>query len=184
MFEFLKKLFKKSVPVKAGETVNINISGNNITLNGNKLVLPTEIDNVTAILGNPRAQQYDTKVSDKQFLDSMYKNNSVTNRVNFMWDDLGIKCYTLNGKTVTTFSVELNKGSLNYPNTTRDLFKGNVTINGKPWLDTVKTGQDLEVIQQLRLGKYTITCEYTDFEAEASKRTEKDYTGIEVSIAK
>ena len=138
MFEFLKNLFnKKPVPVKSGDTVGVDFNGKNIGINGNKLVIPFQIGEISAILGEPRAVHYETKPEDKEFFDKTYGANSAVNRTNYFWDSLGIKCYTLDGRTVNTFSVELNKGVLEYPNAPESLFKGNVTINGKPWLPQV-----------------------------------------------
>lgn len=186
MFEFLKNLFRKPMPIKAGDPISIDITGKNIIINGNKLVLPFPIDQISAIIGTPRAVHYETKAEDKGFFDKTYGANSAIDRTNYFWDSIGIKCYTLDSRTVSTFSVELNKGVLDYPNTTENLFKGNVTINGKPWLPQIKAGTDKEVIQQLRLGKHTLTAEYTDegFAQQPSQRSEKSYTGIEVSLAK
>lgn len=186
MFEFLKNLFKKAAPIQAGEPIRIDITGQIIVINGSKLSLPFGIDQISSILGAPRAIHYETKPEDKAFFDKSYGENAVTDRTNFFWDSIGIKCYTLDGRNVSTFSVELNKGSLSYPNTTESLFKGNVTINGKPWLPQVKAGKDLDVIQQLQLGKYTITAEFTDegFDQQPSQRNEKSFSGIEVGITK
>lgn len=183
MFDFLKKIFNKTFPVAEGEPIRIDITGKNIVINEkNKLTLPVDIDTMVKIFGNPRAMQFDTKMDDKNFLDSMYGQNTVTNRVNYIWDQLGIKCYTLNGKTVTTFGIELNKGTLDYPHVSEKLFNGKITINGKHWLPIVKAGEDCEVIQHVYLGKYLLTCEYVDFEQEMTYRTEKDYTGIEIGL--
>lgn len=186
MFEFLKNLFKKPKPVQPGETINIDITGQNIVINGNKLLLPFNVDKISAVIGTPRAVHYETKPEDKAFFDKTYGANAVTDRTNYFWDSIGIKCYTLDSRTVNTVAIELNKGVLDYPNTTQSLFNGNVTINGKPWLPQIKAGKDMDVIQQLRLGKYSLVAEYTDegFDQEPSQRSEKSYTGIEVGIAK
>lgn len=186
MFESLKKLFKKPAPVKAGEPISIDITGSGIVINGSRLSLPFDIDRISSILGAPRAVHYETKPEDKAFFDKSYGANAVTDRTNYFWDSIGIKCYTLDSRTVNTFSVELNKGNLDYPNTTETLFKGSVTINGKPWLPQVKAGEDLDVIQQLKLGGCTITAEFTDegFDQQPHMRDEKSFTGLEVAAAK
>lgn len=91
MFDFLKKIFNKTFPVAEGEPIRIDITGKNIVINEkNKLTLPVDIDTMVKIFGNPRAMQFDTKMDDKNFLDSMYGQNTVTNRVNYIWDQLGI----------------------------------------------------------------------------------------------
>lgn len=183
MLEFLKNLFKKVTPVKAGEPIHIDISGKTISVGGNNITLPCGIEKITAFLGQPRAQHYDTKPEDKEFLEKMHKNTTVTNRVNYMWDELGIKCYTLDGKTVNTFGVELNKGVLDYPDVPEKLFGGTLTINGQPWLSVIKSGSDEIVLQKLRLGKFSLCAEYTDIDQNPDERTERDFTGIETGLA-
>ena len=92
--------------------VNINrvengkiITNKKIKINGNKISIPCDIEALTLILGQPRAQHYETKPDDKAVLEEMHNDASVTDRVNYMWDSVGIKCYTLDGKTVNTFSI-------------------------------------------------------------------------------
>lgn len=182
MFDFFNKLFKKATPVKAGEPFRIDISGKGISVGGNNITIPCGIEKISAILGQPRAQYYETKPDDKEFLEKMH-GASVTYRVNYMWDELGIKCYTLDGKTVNTFGIELNKGVLDYPNVPTSLFRGTVTINGQPWLSAIKSGSDEIVLQKLAVGKYSLSAEYVDIDQDISLRTEKDFTGIEVGLS-
>lgn len=182
MFEFLKNLFNKVTPVKGGEPVYINITDRNIVINRNKITLPCNIDKISAILGQPRAQRYETKPEDKKKLEQMHPNAKVTDRVNYMWDNLGIKCYTLDGKTVNTFGIELNKGVLEYPNVPVNMFGGTVTINGRSWLQAIKLGDDEMVLQKLRVGNYSLCAEYVDIDQDMNARTERDYTGIEIAL--
>lgn len=181
MLEFLKKFFNKIYPITAGEPLFIDITGKKIIINKNKITVPCNIETLTSILGQPRAQHYETKPDDKQFLEKMHKR-SVTDRVNYMWDDLGIKCYTLDGKTVSTFGIELNKGVLEYPNVPQKLFGGTLTIMGRSWLSTIKSGSDEIVLQKLRVGNYSLCAEYVDIDQDMNLRTERDYTGIEVAL--
>lgn len=182
MFEFFKRLFDKVIPIAEGEPVQINITDSKIIINKNKLSLPCSVEKITAILGTPRAQRYETKNEDKNFLQKMHNNASVTDRVNYMWDNLGIKCYTLDGKTVHTFGVELNKGVLDYPNVPKSLFGGVITIKGQPWLSAIKSGSDEMVLQKLKVGSFSLCAEYVDIDCDMNLRTEKDYTGIEISL--
>lgn len=181
MFEFFKNQFNKVTPIKAGEPVSIDITDKNIKIGGNKISIPCDIETITQILGQPRAQHYDTKPEDSEAL-AKINNTAVTDRTNYMWDDLGIKCYTLDGKTVSTLGIELNKGSLEYPNVPRQLFTGILTINGQHWLPVIKSGMDQMVIQVQRVGKYSVCAEYTDMDQDSDARTERDYTGIEVTL--
>ncbi|MDE7281680.1 MAG: hypothetical protein K2N36_08075 [Ruminiclostridium sp.] len=182
MFEFLKNLFNKVTPLKEGEPVYINITDKNIVVNQNNITLPCSIDRITAILGQPRAQRYETKPEDKEMLRKMHPNEKVTDRTNYMWDNLGIKCYTLDGQTVNTFGIELNKGVLDYPNVPSNMFGGTVTINGRPWLQAIKLGDDEMVLQKLKLGKFSLCAEYVDIDQDMNDRTERDYTGIEIGL--
>lgn len=182
MFEFFKSLFNKVTPIKAGEPVHIDITNKKIKINGNKISIPCDIEALTLILGQPRAQHYETKPDDKAVLEEMHNDASVTDRVNYMWDNVGIKCYTLDGKTVNTFSIELNKGTLEYPHIPQKLFEGTLTINGQHWLPIIKSGWDGTVIQKQRVGCYSLCAEYVDIDQDVDSRTEKDYTGIEVTL--
>ncbi|MCM1298100.1 MAG: hypothetical protein NC203_06060 [Firmicutes bacterium] len=189
MFEFLKRLFgKKSdavqirlVPLQPGEAVCVDLRSDRITINQSVLTLPIDIMRLIQILGEPRVQQFETKLEDKEFLEKLHSGAQVTNRANYMWDGLGIKCYTLDGTTVNTIGVELNQGFLEYPHIPQNKFAGTVTIEGKPWLSEINKGVDCnEILRQLYLGNYLLTAEYTDFEQISGTPSEKDYTGIEI----
>lgn len=189
MFEFLKKLFGKKpkgvqvqiVPLQPGETVNIDIRGDRIIVNQSVLTLPIDITKLMQIFGEPRVKQFETKVADKEFLERLHGGDPVTNRANYMWDNLGIKCYTLDGTTVNTIGVELNQGSLEYPHIPQNKFAGTVTIEGEPWLPKINRGSDCdEILRELYLGNYLLTAEYVDFDSISGTPAEKDYTGIEI----
>lgn len=182
MFEIFKNLFNKITPIKSGDSIYIDITNKKIKINSNKISIPCDIDKLALILGQPRAQHYETKSDDKVFLEKLHNNAKVTDRVNYMWDNLGIKCYTLDGKTVNTFGIELNKGILEYPNVPQRLFEGTLTINGQHWLPVIKSGRDEMVLQKKQIGYYSLCAEYVDIDQDMSSRTEKDYTGIEVAL--
>lgn len=182
MFNFLKKPVNKIVPVSSGEPVVIDISESRISINQNKVLLPCNINLLTEILGQPRAQKYETKPEEIETLKKMHPKAAIIDRINYMWDDLGIKCYTLDGTTVNTFGIELNKGVLEYPNVPVSFFGGTITIKGQPWLSAIKSGNDEIVLQELRLGSFNLAAEYVDIDQEPNQRTERDYTGLEVSL--
>lgn len=193
MFEFLKRLFGKKtkvvqaqiVPLQQGEAVNIDISGDRITVNKSVFTLPIDITRLIQIMGEPRVQQFETKIADKEFLERLHGGAPVTNRANYMWDGLGIKCYTLDGTTVNTFGVELNQGFLEYPHIPQNKFAGTVTIEGRPWLPEINKGKDCdEILRELYLGNFLLTAEYVDFDSISGTPAEKDYTGIEIQNKK
>ncbi len=193
MFEFLKKLFgKKSggvqnklVPIQSGEAIHIDIKGDRIILNQSVFGLPSDITDFIRVLGEPRVQQFETKIEDKEFLQKLHNGAPVTNRANYMWDDLGIKCYTLDGATVNTVGIELNQGILQYPHVPQNKFKGTLTIEGKPWLPEINRGENADdIMRRLYLGKFLLTAEYVDYDSISAAPAEKDYTGIEIQNRK
>ena len=174
-------LFKKKGIVRNDSNCTIDITENYITINGRNFEVPMHIDPLIEVLGTPRSIKFKTKEEDRKFLEGMHGEGMVTNRVNYVWDDLGLNCYTMNGKVLTCFGIELNHGET-YPQTPKKIFTGKLTINGRHWLDAVKEGEDCEVLQHVYLGDYVITAEYVDFEQDMSTRDESSYTGIEISL--
>lgn len=159
----------------------VNITEEYITINGRNFEVPMHIDPLIEVLGTPRVIKCKTDEKDKEFLEKMHGEGMVTNRVNYVWDELGINCYTMNGKVLTCLGIELNHGET-YPQTPKKVFTGTLTINGRPWLEAVKEGKDCDVLQQVSLGGYTLTAEYVDFEQDMATRDETSYTGIEISL--
>ena len=191
MFEFLKRLFGKKtkvvqaqiVPLQPAEPINIDIRGDRIVLNQSVFDLPIDITKLMQILGEPRVKQFETNIADKEFLERLHGGNPVTNRANYMWDDLGIKCYTLDGTTVSTFGIELNQGSLEYPHIPQNKFSGTVTIEGEPWAARINKGNDRDgILRDLILGKFLLTSEYIEFDNGKADPSDKHYTRIEIQL--
>lgn len=191
MFEFLKKLFGKKPkgvqvqidPLQSGEPISIDIRGDRIVLNQSVFDLPIDITKIIQILGEPRVKQFETHIEDKEFLERLHGGDPVTNRANYMWDNLGIKCYTLDGVTVTTFGIELNQGDLEYPHIPQNKFTGTVTIEGEPWVARINKGTDRDgILRDLILGKFLLTSEYIEFDNGKAELSDKEYTGIEIQL--
>lgn len=88
------------------KTFTTDIAANGVKVNGKKkFSLPVDIKRLSEIFGNPRAVAFETKREDKEFLESMHGKNTVTNRVNYTWDDLCVHAYAHNGSTVTCFGI-------------------------------------------------------------------------------
>lgn len=189
---FFKKLFGKLSSAKqtegtapqtaATEGYVIDIQGDCFILNGTRIEVPMHIGAFTAILGNPRAQKFKNKPGDKEFFERT-EHEQITQRVNYMWDELGLKAYTLNGSVVNTFEIEFKKADYETKKSaTKTKFKGKVTINGKPWFNEMMSGKDFEVFRRKVVGNYSLIAEYADFEQDDSTRTENDFTGIEIQL--
>lgn len=139
------------------------------------------IDALTAVLGEPRKVSFKTDPENKEFLEKLH-SSPVTDRVNYAWDELGLMCYTYNGKVVTTFGICMQPSDCASPATPRMLFGGTVLIGGQPWFPVVMRGEDCDVMRELNFGEYLLTAEYTDFDQDDDTRTEKDFTGIEIQL--
>lgn len=177
----LFNLFKKKGVVSNDSSCTINISDEYITINGRNFEVPMHVDGLIEVLGSPRVIKCKTDKKDRDFLEKMHGEGMVTNRVNYVWDELGINCYTMNGKIITCIGIELNHGT-KYPQTPKKVFTGTLTICNRHWLDAIRLGEDCEVLQQLHLGGYTLTAEYVDFDQDMATRDETSYTGIEISL--
>ena len=181
---FFGSLFGKKTEKASGfssKNYTIDICDNYFVINGNKLDLPIHIDALAAVLGKPRSVSFKTDEKDRQFLEELH-SEPVTKRVNYTWDALGLKCYTLNGKVVNTFGICTQPQTNNAPSNPKGLFEGRITINGQPWLPVVMAGKDCEVMREVYLGSYLISAEYTDFEQDDVTRDETSFTGLEIQL--
>lgn len=180
MLGFFKKKYKGIV--QDSQSCTVNITEEYIEINGKRVEIPMHIDYLSQVLGEPREVKFKTADKDKAFLEAMHGKGMVTNRVNYIWDDLGIMCYTQNGKIISCLGIELNHGERPYPHTPKSVFKGTVTINGRHWLPVIKAGEDCEVLQRAYVGSYLITGEYVDIAQTMEERDERSYTGLEIQL--
>ncbi len=178
-------IFKKrsgTAPFPA-EQCSVDFSENGMTINGMKLDVLVHLDAAVKLLGNPRSEKYKTSAENREFLEGVHGNGMVTNRVNYTWDDIGIYCYTLNGKVVHCFGFKMsNNGDLHLKHDPEKLFSGTLTICGRPWQQVIALGEDCEVLRELRVGDYLITAEYADPFA-GDNPEDGGYSCIEISLA-
>lgn len=181
---FLSSLFgKKGSEIgESSHEFKIEIGENGFSINGTQLDVPIHITALSDILGKPRRTGFKTDAEDREIYEKLHPGEVFVQRVNYTWDDLGLMCYTNNGSVVNCFGICLNKSDYNVASNPKKMFGGTVLINGKPWLDAVLAGKDLEVMRQLVVGDYSLTAEYTDFDQDDSKRDEKSFTGIEIQL--
>lgn len=160
MFGFFRK--KTAAPF-TGEQCSVDISENGLMINGMKLDIPMHMDAAEKILGTPRSQTFRTSSENREFLEQTHGKGMVTKRVNYTWDELGIYCYTVNGKVVHCFGFMLrNDPEMNLKHSPAKMFSGTLTINGEPWDKAILRGDDCEVIRVLPVGYYSVTAEYAD----------------------
>ena len=177
------KLFGKKPPQVADKSKKfcIDIREDCFVVNGQTLEVPIHIESLKRVLGQPRKKTFHTSETERHVLEALNKEQ-ITNRTNYYWDDLGLKCYTNNGGVVNCFAIVFRHGDYNEAVQSKMLYGGNVTIMGEPWLEVMKTGEDCHMFRQKRVGYYSLTAEYVDFDQPDETRTEKDFTGIEIQL--
>lgn len=172
---------KKDGNNETSKNFSIDICDNYFVINGQKLEVPIHIDALTAVLGKPRAQHFKTDANSQHVLESLH-SEPVSNRVNYTWDDLGLMCYTHNGKVVNTFGICIQPQTNDSPSNPKSLYKGKISINGGPWLPVIMAGENCDFFREAQVGSYLITAEYTDFEQDDITRNEKSFTGLEIQL--
>lgn len=183
MMGLFRKLFgKKPEGVsEISKNYTIDICDDHFVINGQKFEVPMHIDALSNVLGEPRAKHFKTKEEDREFLEKLH-SEPVSNRVNYTWDELGLMCYTYNGKVVNTFGICIQSQGNDSPSNPKQLFGGTLTINGGAWLPVIMAGKDCEVMREAYVGEYLITAEYTDFEQDDATRDETSFTGLEIQL--
>ena len=179
---FLSALFGKNKAASVDTSgYTIDIRPDCFVINGSRLEVPMHINALKAVLGEPRAHTFKTDAETQHVLETMH-GESITNRVNYTWDSLGLICYTYNGKVVNTFGIQTQKQTNSSPSNARSQYHGTITINGQPWFPYVMAGKDLEVMREAYVGEYLISAEYTDFDQDDSTRDETSFTGLEIQL--
>lgn len=181
MFGFFRKKVNNTASL-SGEQCNIDLSENGITINGVKLDVLVHIEAAEKLLGEPRGKKFRTSSDSREFLEGRYGEGMVTNRVNYTWDDLGIYCYTMNGKVVSCFGFMFRSSpEMDLKYAPAKMFSGTLTIGGEPWEQAVRRGEDCEFLRELRLGSYLVTAEYTD-PFSGSTPDESGYNCVEIQL--
>ena len=144
------------------------------------ICLSVHLEAAEKLLGTPRGKKYHTSAETKEFLENSYGEGMVTNCVNYTWDDLGIYCYTRNGKVISSFGF-MFRNTLELKHSPKKMFSGVLTINGQPWQEAIMQGVDSEFFRELVLGGYTVIAEYTDpFSGETPD--DGGYNCVEISL--
>lgn len=172
----------KSIGVsEKSKSYTIDIRDDCFVINGEKLEVPMHIDALSKVLGEPRAKRFKTDPESEHVLEVMH-GEPITDRVNYTWDELGLMCYTYNGKVVNTFGICIQPQISDSPSNPKQLFGGKLTINGEHWLSVALAGRDEDVFREFTVGNYLITAEYTDFDQDDATRDETSFTGLEIQL--
>lgn len=171
---------KKTAAPFAGEQCVVDISKDGLMINGTMLDVLVHLEAAEKLLGSSRGKKYRTTAENREFLEESCGSGMVSNRVNYTWDDLGIYCYTMNGKVISSFGFMFNN-AMELKHSPKKMFSGVLTINGEPWQQAISRGEDCEFFRELILGGYTVIAEYTDpFSGETPD--EGGYNCVEISL--
>lgn len=173
-----------AVVSERSRTMTIDIHDDCVVIDGKRLELITRIDEWSAALGEPRTNECENTPLAEAAIDYLYPNGTVTKRVNYIWDDMGLRCFTYDGVTVKSIEIHIQPSSCDmgdvFPETQ---FGGRLTINGQHWLPIIKSGKDTGYLRKINIGKFQLIGDYRDYNERNSKRDETSYEGISVSIA-
>ncbi len=164
------------------EIRHINLTSNGIEVDGNLLDVPVHIVAAKRLFGKPRAEKFRTSKCLRQVLEKRFGKGTVKKRVNYAWDKLGIYCYTLDGKVIYDFGIRLSTEGKYYRQYPISVFKGTLTIEGRPWTEVIKDASDEVTCCHYHAGGYFIKIDYNELLEESQKREEKDYVRIEFGI--
>ena len=157
------------------EAISIDFSEDGMHVGDKVIPLPVDGEKLIALWGEPRVVVHENEV-----------NLDAPRRTNYVWDEIGIFCYLYEQdgvhSDVYSIGVVVNKDNdyVHYP---EKMFKGTMTIEGKPWYKALPTGEDLELFRVYTVGDYSLWSEYTDIYNPEKTGTAADYVGIEMSIA-
>lgn len=189
---FFRNLFKKKEPQEKApavvsehsKTMEIDIRDDCIMIDGKRFELYTQIGEWSSVLGEPRTIECENTPLAAAAIDYLYPDGSVTKRVNYVWDNVGLRCFTYDGVTVRCVEIHIQPPSHDmgsaYPETQ---FGGVITINGQHWLPIIKRGKDTGYLRTIKVGKFELIGGYRDYNERNSKRDETSYESITVSIA-
>ena len=157
------------------EQISLDFAEDGMHVGDKVIPLPVDGAELIALWGEPRVVVHENEV-----------NLDAPKRTNYVWDEIGIFCYLYEQdgvhSDVYSIGVVVNKDNdfVHYP---EKMFKGTMTIEGKPWYKALPTGEDLELFRVYTVGDYSLWSEYTDIYNPEKTGTAADYVGIEMSIA-
>ncbi|MBD5111188.1 MAG: hypothetical protein HDT42_01430 [Ruminococcaceae bacterium] len=166
-------------PVEISERskgITIDIRDDRLMINGKEFDIPSHIDAFKAVFGEPRVTECETTDAMREFLEEI-SGEPVTNRANYTWDELGLECYTYDGKTVNSFCVYLSPSKHESDAAPRMMFGGTLTINEQHWLPVIKRGKKEKAI----IGKYSVIANLIDYNQRISKTDETSFQRINIA---
>lgn len=162
---FFGKLFVGKKPKINAEELVLDITEDKLFVNGKAVDIPCHLSVLTNIFGKTR-----------KFV-GKYREN-----INFIWDNLGVYCYTKGNSVVYCFSVKVNRGDIKIDFDPKTLFAGTLSIGGEPWEEFMSGGEDMEVARQRDFCGYSLFSEYTDMDNGDKNGCHGAYSGVEIQL--
>jgi len=141
--------------------------------------IPCHIDTLKDIFGEPEKYVFGDVAGLSESLNAV-----LPVRTNYVWHECGVLAYTYNGFSVATLEFRLRptktegyKEPSFYP---KKMFSGNITINGRPWIELIRDGElsETETFKKANYGKFKVFAELADWHNIENCLTEEDYTHI------
>lgn len=166
--------------------LNINLGYAGIEINGTKIQLPCHIGTLKKLFGEPRVSRFTpVEYGDEDLTDEevdMLNADCADNTV-YIWDNLGIICYTYDRENVESISIYLRDSKLEeradiYP---QQNFSGRLTILDEPWINALEAGEEFEDSKSIFFGDYSVYGFYADMEQHLFEKETK-YFMIDISL--
>lgn len=159
--------------------MNINLTKKFLVIGDRAIEIPCHIDTLKEIFGEPEKYVFGeiSGISDSL-------NAVLPVRTNYVWNELGVIAYTYNGFAVATLEFRLRptrtKGYEEPSFYPEKMFSGNITINGKPWIELIRDGElsETEIFKKVDYGKFKVFGGLADWHHIENCLAEEDYTHI------
>ncbi len=159
--------------------MDIELTKQFLVIGDRAIEIPCHIDTLKEIFGEPKRYVFGEVAGLSESLNAV-----LPVRTNYVWHEWGVLAYTYNGFSVATLEFRLRPNKTEgykepsfYP---KKMFSGNITINGRPWIEFVRDGElsETETFKKVNYGKFKVFAELADWHHIENCLTEEDYTHI------
>ncbi len=168
--------------------ITIDVDEENVTINGKQLSMPVNINELVELFGTPEKQTFGkvyVDVLDDE--DNAFLNSMVGQRINYVWNDLGLYAYTDDRVNVNTLMLVIRPYEDHempeiYP---KNMFGGTFTIKGGSWfepLKPIKTEYSNSAEKKMELGRHLIYANFTERDFKDKNRTERHYSYFQITL--
>lgn len=162
--------------------MEIELNDTVITINGQAFAENVGVDELKALLGEPRIQKVEPDKNYRAYMEQRRGKDYFDKCMSLVWDEQGIYTHTDNGKTLDSLGLVLDNTNKTAPHTPKSNFSGTFLINGEDWLTAVRAGQNMfGNYCKLNLERFVVFAEYTVEKMDLSQREKSNFTLIEIT---